>query len=440
MRLTPMVIAALGALAVTGALAADAAKPAAAPIAPVSIARDGFAPKDTYLYLKNYSYEEVLKSGDVALFFLLNANNKLFTATIPRSGNVVMLNKRLDASIGGVKVKGEFGELPLSQFLADPRSRAQSVIVIHQGNVVFEEYPGMRDFDSHVWMSVTKTVPALLLGQLAEEGKLDVKRPIDSYLPQLRGSDWAGIPVQDVLDMATGLDNVETQEARLNPRSVIARHNYAANGVPNADGKIESAMDVILASRRVKAPGQAFDYSSVNTVLLGLLAEAIENKRWTEIFRERVWSKMTGEGDALMNVASDGVAHVEGMMMTRLRDLGRYGMLYTRSWRMAAREKVVPDAYLRRITADARKDIYLKGELGTRMVEKYFPASPPMANSWQWDAIFADGDMYKAGTMGQGLYVSTRKDLVVAWFSTRLFTDLTQYARAIALKYTQPKR
>jgi CubicO group peptidase (beta-lactamase class C family) len=168
-------------------------------------------------------------------------------------------------------------------------------------------------------------------------------------------------------------------------------------------------------------------------VVLGLLAEAIENKRWSDIFRERVWSKMTVEGDALMNLASDGVAHVEGMLITRLRDLGRYGMLYTPSWNKAARERVVSDAYLKRIVAEARKDIFLQGELGHRLVEKYFPASPPVANSWQWDAIFADGDLFKSGTMGQGLYVSPRKDLVVAWFSTNLFTDLTQYARQIAL-------
>jgi len=257
-----------------GAHAADTPTPM--PMAPVSIAKDGFTPREAFGLLSNYSYEEVLKSGDVALFFLLNPNNKLFTATIPRSGDVVMLAQRPDSGIGAVTVKGQFGELSLSEFLADPRSRAQGVIVIHKGEVVFEAYPGMRDFDSHVWMSVTKTAPALVLGQLAEEGKLDVKRPIDSYLPELVGSDWAGIPVQDVLDMAAGLDNVESQEARLNPRSIIARHNFAANGVPNADGKIERAIDVILASKRVKAPGQAFDYSSVNTVVLGLLAEAID--------------------------------------------------------------------------------------------------------------------------------------------------------------------
>jgi CubicO group peptidase (beta-lactamase class C family) len=346
-----------------------------------------------------------------------------------------MLEKQLDSNIGEIHVKGEYGNLTLSQFLADPRSRAQGLIVVHKGRIVFEQYPGMREFDSHVWMSVTKTAAALVIDQLVEEGKIDVRKPVDTYLPDLRGSAWAGVSVMDVLDMTAGLNNVESQAARLDPRSIIARHNFAANGVPNADGKTERAIDVILACKREKTPGQAFDYSSVNTVVLGLLAEAVEHKRWVDIFHQRVWSKMTVEGDALMNVASDGVAHVEGMLITRLRDAARYGMLYTPSWHKAARQQVVSARYIDRIQHQGRNEIYLKGELGRRMVERYFPASPPVANSWQWDAVFADGDFYKSGTLGQGLYVSPDKDLVVVWFSTILFTDLTQYARAIAQSY-----
>lgn len=405
--------------------------PTAAP-SPVATARNGFTPAQARDLMTRYSYEEVLKFGDVALFFALNPETKLGMARIPRAGNVVMLDKRIDPAIGRTRVKGELGELPLAQFLTDPRSRAQGMIVVHEGRIVFEEYPGMRDFDHHVWFSVTKTVASLVVRQLAEQGRIDVTRPIDSYLPELRGSAWTGVSVLDVLDMAAGLDNVETAELLRNPRSIAARHNFAANGVPNADGKVERAIDVVLATKRVGPAGQAFDYSSVNTLVLGLLAEAVENRRWTDIFRERVWSKMTVEGDAMMNVASDGVAHAEGMMISRLRDLARYGMLYTPSWSRAAREKVVSDAYIRQIQTGGRKENFLRGEQGKRMVQKSFPASPPVANHWQWDAVFADGDFYKGGSLGQGLYVSPGRDLVICWFSTVAFTDLTQYARAIA--------
>ena len=42
----------------------------------------------------------------------------------------------------------------------------------------------------------------------------------------------------------------------------------------------------------------------------------------------------------------------------------------------------------------------------------------PLRASWQWDAVWADGGMYKSGYLGQGLYVDPDRDLVVAWFGT----------------------
>jgi hypothetical protein len=59
----------------------------------------------------------------------------------------------------------------------------------------------------------------------------------------------------------------------------------------------------------------------------------------------------------------------------------------------------------------------------------------PKANHYQWDAIFADGDMYKAGLQGQGLYVSSSRDVIVVYFSTVPRYYFPGYARAIALSY-----
>lgn len=76
--------------------------------------------------------------------------------------------------------------------------------------------------------------------------------------------------------------------------------------------------------------------------------------------------------------------------------------------------------------------MFLRGELGNRLVTSMFPAHPPTANHWQWDAVWDDGDFYKGGVFGQGLYVSPGRDLVIAWYSTVMLSDLTQYARQIA--------
>ena len=177
----------------------------------------------------------------------------------------------------------------------------------------------------------------------------------------------------------------------------------------------------------------------MNTTLLALLAEAVENKRWHEIFKERVWAKMTVEGDMPVAYAPDGTALVHGLVASRLRDMARYGLLYTPSWGKAARERVVSAAFVREIQTGGRKDIFMKGEIGAAMQKVHFPNDPPIAHHWQWDGVWDDGDFFKGGVFGQGLYVSPARDLVAVWFSTAMTSDLTQYARRIALD-TPPAR
>jgi CubicO group peptidase (beta-lactamase class C family) len=131
-------------------------------------------------------------------------------------------------------------------------------------------------------------------------------------------------------------------------------------------------------------------------------------------------------------LAPDSTPQAHGLVATRLRDLARYGMLYTPSWKHAARERIVSDAYLRSIQTGGRKKIFGGGEIGDAMKTLYFPSDPPNANGWQWDGIWDDGDFYKGGVYGQGLYVSPRHDLVIVWFSTGMKSDLPDFARQIA--------
>jgi CubicO group peptidase (beta-lactamase class C family) len=425
------------------AMPAAAQAPAAiqSPAAPEVFAagRTGFTPEQAKALKDRYSYRDVISAGDVSFFHFLNVGEMLDTAVIGRSGNSVALESRPDSGITATVVPGVAGGQSLEQYVASGKSGLQGLIVLHQGRIVHESYPGMRPTDKHVWMSVSKTATSLVVRKLVEEGKIDVKRPIDEYIAALKGTAWAGTPVIDVLDMASGMDVIETQANRINPRSIISRYNLAASGEANADGKVESQFDVIRSASRLGPPGQSFDYSSLNTTVLAKLAEAVEQKRWAQIFEERVWGQMTVEGDMQLGIAPDNTPQSHGFLATRLRDMGRYGLLYTPSWHRAAREKLVSDDYVRAIQTGGRKAIFLKGELGNRLTTANFSASPPSANSWQWDAVWDDGDFYKGGVYGQGLYVSPGRDLVVAWFSTVMSTDLTQYARQIAITAAKRK-
>jgi len=56
-----------------------------------------------------------------------------------------------------------------------------------------------------------------------------------------------------------------------------------------------------------------------------------------------------------------------------------------------------------------------------------------ISNSRQWDAIWPDGDMFKAGFQTQALYVSPARDLVIVLFSVNRTDDsVMRYLRPIA--------
>ncbi len=64
--------------------------------------------------------------------------------------------------------------------------------------------------------------------------------------------------------------------------------------------------------------------------------------------------------------------------------------------------------------------------------------TPPESayGAYQWDAIMSDGDMFKGGVGGQGLYVSPSRDMVAVWFTTGDGTEWNEaMGRAIALNF-----
>jgi CubicO group peptidase (beta-lactamase class C family) len=402
-------------------------------VLPVSIAKNGFTPAQAAEFLVRFNNQESMKAGDVSLFAFLNFTEVQQTATIKRGGPVSDLKKAPSAVIGKVRAKTDQGDLSLEEYLVSPKSRAQGIVVVHHGRVVFEQYPGMREQDNHLWMSCSKTLASHVIALLEEEGKIDVQRPVDFYMPQFRDTPWAGTKVIDVLDMATGLDIEESIDARSAAESPLMRMTLAGSGTP-FNGKVERMSDVLRSVKRLKPPGESFDYSSVATLMLTTLAETVQKRRWTDIFQARVWSKLYAEGDLQIGLTPDGFALSHALAIGRLRDMARYGMLYTPSWNRVAREPLVSAAFLKKIQTGGRADLYLRGAKG-RLMATSFAGDAPVSNSYQWDAVFADGDIYKSGLMGQGLYVSPGKDVVIAWFSTAQRTDLTHYARAIVKSF-----
>ena len=150
---------------------------------------------------------------------------------------------------------------------------------------------------------------------------------------------------------------------------------------------------------------------------------------------DRIWTCTGMEGDATVALSTSGEILNGGLFAARLRDFARFATLFTPSWESVAAAPVLPEGYLDALYAMARPETYLEGEMGRRQTELF--GIDGIAACCHWDAVLPDGDLYKAGRQGQGLYVSPRSDTAVVWFSTTFANSLwvNRYARDIVCQH-----
>lgn len=407
-----------------------AAEPAPAAPWPVAVARDGFSPAQADQVHRGFAPLKLAAAGDQALYSYLNMAQFFPHQSVARGGNVKVLPVHLDRRLGALRVATALGKLSLDELLADPRSRVQGLLVLHNGRVVLERYPGMRPTDSHLWWSVAKVIAGALTGMLIDEGKVDASKAIVSYLPEFADSGWAGASVEDVLNMASGIAAPDSAEGYVNPQSEIGRLIYA-EGILAQPGLVPVGHDRALAMMSSAGkPGAAYQYSSANTNMLGLLIERVTGKRYADVVSERVWSRIGAEGDGLLGLTPDGRAIAHGMYSSRLRDLARFGLLFTPGGRIA---EVLPQRILDRIGDRQHNRPYANASAAAASTEQL--GERPVNALAQWDALFADGDLFKSGYDGQALYVSPARDVVIALYSTSKDQSAYAYLRAIAAQF-----
>ena len=414
-------------LSVATAYAQQPEDPASQPVNPLF---QEFSAEKSHEYMQNFVLNDALGTGRASIWFGTNAAQVLPTAVVPNRQAPRLLRSAIMPQIGTVRATTSLGEMSLEKFLYHPKSSAQAFVVVHQGRIVFEQYPGMREADAHVLASAAKVTASLLVDVLIEEGKIDEQKTLGDYVPEFRGSVWEKIKVIDVMDMSTGLDTVDGPEHFSNPDSVIARMLRAELGEPYK-GKVESMLEVMKEAKLTSRPGEYFTYSSTATQALALLAEAASGQTWAEAFDRRIWSKMGVEGPFQVHLTPEGIAMAHGLLSMRLRDLARFGMLYTPSWRMIASEQIVTPEILERTRVPYRtREFYRAGPSGNSFMARLGDDSVRTGGR-QWDAIWDDGDFFKAGFNTQGIYVSPARDLVIAYFSVEATQQIQKYLRPI---------
>ena len=393
--------------------------------------QQGYSAETAYELNSQWTLQKFLDVTEAGAYSYMHLAEFLPHAVIRRDGPVAMLAVSLNGAIGDTSLEDTDGTpVTLDQMVNAADSPVQGIMVLHRGEIAYETYPGMRKTDNHVWMSNAKILSSLLIGQLEEENRIDVQKTVGHYLDDAKGTAWENIKVLDVLNMQSGLDLEENPASRKGD-TPYGRFAKAEAGVPNSKGVVESHNEALLSIPQLHEPGNAFEYSSANTQMLGLLIEAITGVRLNEALTERVWRHSGMAGDGLLGLSPQGNGIIHGLVSSRLEDLAKTGLLYTPSWDKTASRRVVSKSMVETIQSSGTEENYMRGTLGPHLADAF--RERPQFNSYQWDAVFADGDIYKSGMNGQGIYVSPERDVVIVWFATGgAAIPMEAFARTIA--------
>ncbi len=335
-------------------------------------------------------------SCHVGRFFIYNfadiKDYKKFPAhTVARNGAafrfISSANIRNDSAIirlpREVTVKDK--QYTFEQYLE--RTKTVAFLVIRNDSLYYEKYFDHYDQSSIVpSFSAAKSFVSALVGIAIGEGYIkSVDQPITDYFPALDKEKFGKITIEHLLDMQSGL---AFNESYFNPFGDVAKYYYGTN------------LKKYVSRLKVKeAPGQHFEYTSLNTQLLGMIVSQATGKTLAAYLQEKIWQPLHMESDASWSIDSKkGQTEKAFCCLNAIaRDYAKFGRLYLNGGRWDGRQVVPAEWVKRSVTFDRPKNngIY--------------------SYQW-WHNRGPDGqtpDFMAVGLLGQYIYVHPQSGIII---------------------------
>jgi len=281
------------------------------------------------------------------------------------------------------------------------RTYTNAILIIKDDKIVYERYLNQTNENTHfLSMSMAKSITSILLGMAVADGAIaSVNDLIVKYVPELKSSGYADVTIRQALMMRSGCNWDERYDfEKATPMSDL--HNGAI--VENRFRFTSPA----LTLKSIHPPGKQFNYSTVETGVLGWIIERAVGKPFEDYMAERWW-KMAGMESYGFWVADGkpGVGKVvNGMGFNAVvRDYARIGLMMLHNGK-ANNKHLLPQTWVRDSTVPEKNN------------EPIAPGSP-LGYQYQWWTL-TDSDAYIAiGLQGQYIYVDPAANTVVVKLS-----------------------
>ena len=276
------------------------------------------------------------------------------------------------------------------------------LVVVHKGQIQFEKYwPGYDETTVSDTASMHKSLLGLVYGFALEDGSIpSLDEPVKTFLTEWADDPRGDITIRQMMQNASGL---YIDEFSMNPFSRTAELFYGGN--------IEK---IALATKRDIDPGTRFQYSSINSQLLGIILERATGKPLADYESEKLWKPLGGGKSDLVLDREDGMARTFCCFRTTPREWARLGILLANGGKLGD-QQIIPEGWMDEWLKPSplNPQYGLQVWLGSDFVgERTYHEKTAMTIRHD-DPIAADDMFFFDGANGNRLYVIPSKELVV---------------------------
>ncbi|MGB5723449.1 MAG: serine hydrolase [Parasphingorhabdus sp.] len=277
--------------------------------------------------------------------------------------------------------------MSIDQYMAD--QRLAGLVVLQDGKIRLEEY--RMDFgpdDRWTSFSVAKSLVSTLVGAAIKDGFIkSLDDPLTDYIPELKGSGYDGVTVEQLLTMTSGVKWNEDYEDK---DSDVARFNTT---------KSKDGVDPVILYMKTLVneaePGTRWQYNTGETNLIGVLVAKATGKSLSEYLSEKVWQPYGMAKDAVW-ILNDGGKEIGGCCISATtRDFALFGQFAMNGGKIGD-NMVVPDGWYAK-AGTKQADIGVDGR----------------GYGYQW-WTYDDGSYAAQGIFGQGIFIDPKRKLVIA--------------------------
>jgi CubicO group peptidase (beta-lactamase class C family) len=299
----------------------------------------------------------------------------------------------------GVNTISEEALNSVTSWAADRNSHV--LVVLHRGQVSWEKY--WDGFDRHALYSgrgMTKSLIGILYGFAVADGTVDLDEPATNHLPEWREDDRSLITVRHLLENTSGLENPPFSD------SPFAKQTRLAWGPDIAA--------TALSFQTEQPPGEIFNVSSANSVLLAVILQRATNMPIHRYFEERLWTPLGAEKGSFYLERPGGRVHIDCCFRATPGDWMRLGYMLAHDGLYEGMQ-VLPSGWVDEMTQPGRHyenyGLHIwRGQPGSGIREVYEGTG---IGHYQSEPFLVDDIFFMEGGSNRVMWVSPSLDLVI---------------------------